>query len=168
MSSNTEVLSHWSTLIENFQYSPQHFYDQVAEAVKRRQMPNAMVGKTKFKEGNFLSAYRQYLMVHCGKEDFYFAVCGGQFGTAFFVSYWQLQRPDGCLVQMFSGFPLLSAIARAMVKPWTYYRTDTVTMFNTATHSAIMEVVDSMTSSAQGVRRLNDSERKPVLKEFLM
>ncbi|MEQ1763851.1 MAG: hypothetical protein ABL984_11995 [Pyrinomonadaceae bacterium] len=164
MSSNTEVLSNWSTLIENFQYSPQRFYEQVAEAVERKQMPNAKIGKTKFKEGNFLSAYRQYLMVNCGKEDFYFAICGGQFGTGFFVSYWQLQRPDGCLVQLFSGFPLLSSVARALAKPWTYYRADTIAMFNTATHSAIMEVVDSMTSAAQGVRALADNERRPELK----
>jgi hypothetical protein len=164
MSSNTEVLSNWSTLIENFQYSPQRFYQEVAEAVERKQIPNAKIGKTKFKEGNFLSAYRQYLMVNCGKEDFYFAICGGQFGTGFFVSYWQLQRPDGCLVQMFSGLPLLSAVARALAKPWTYYRADTIAMFNTATHSAIMEVVDSMTSAAQGVRARADQVQKPELK----
>lgn len=168
MSSNTEVLSHWSTLIANFQYSPQRFYDQVAEAVRRRQMPNAAIGKVQFKEGNFLSAYREYLKIYCGKENFYFAVCGGQFGTGFFVSYWQLQPPDGCLVQMFSGLPVLSGIARALAKPWTYYRHDTVTMFNTATHQAIMEVVDSITSAAQGVRALGENERKPVMKEFMM
>ena len=166
MSSNTEVISHWSTLIENFQFSPQKFYELVAESVRQRQMPNASIGKVQFKEGNFLSAYREYLKIYCGKENFYFAICGGQFGTGFFVSYWQLQRPDGCLVQMFSPFPVLSAIARAMVKQWTYYRVDTVTMFNTATHQAIMEVVDTITSAAQGVRALAEGERKPVMKEF--
>lgn len=166
MSSNTEVISHWSTLIENFQFSPQRFYEMVAEAVTRRQMPNASISKVKFKEGNFLSAKRDYLKVYCGKEDFYFAICCAPFGTGFFVSYWQLQQPDGCLVQMFSSFPLLSAIARAMVKPWTYYRVDTVTMFNTATHQAVLEVVDTITSAAQGVRGLIESERKPVLREF--
>lgn len=166
MSSTTEVISHWSTLIENFQYSPQKFYDLVAEAVTRRQMPNASISKVRFKEGNFLSSYRDYLKVYCRREKFYFAICGGPFGTGFFVSYWQLQQPDGCLVQMFSSFPVLSAIAKAMVEPWTYYRVDTVTMFNTATHQAVLEVVDTITSAAQGVRGLIESERKPVLKEF--
>ncbi len=168
MSSNTEVISHWSTLIEGFQFSPQKFYEMVTEAVTQRRMPNATIGKVQFKEGNFLSAKREYLKVYCGKEKFYFAICGAPFGTGFFVSYWQLQQPDGCLVQLFSSFPVLSAIARAMVKPWTYYRVDTVTMFNTATHQAIMEVVDAITSAAQGVRGLGESERKPVMKEFLM
>lgn len=166
MSSTTEVISHWSTLIENFQYSPQKFYEMVAEAIGRRQMPNTSISKVQFKEGNFLSAYRDYLKIYCGKEKFYFAICGGTFGTGFFVSYWQLQQPDGCFVQMFSSFPLLSAIARAMVAPWTYYRVDTVTMFNTATHQAVLEVVDWITSEAQGVRGLLESERKPILREF--
>jgi len=167
MSSTTEVISHWSTLIENFQYSPQNFYQQVTDAIARRQMPNATISKVKFKEGNFLSAYRDYLKVYCGREKFYFAICGGMFGTGFFVSYWQLQQPDGCFVQLFSGFPLLSALAKALVVPWTYYRVDTVTMFNTATHQAIIEVVDSITSAAQGVRGLTESERKPVMRELL-
>ena len=166
MSSTTEVISHWSTLIENFQFSPQKFYQMVGEAVERRKMPNAKISKVQFKEGNFLSAYRDYLKIHCGKEKFYFAICGGTFGTGFFVSYWQLQPPDGCLVEMFSMFPVLSAIARAMVQPWTYYRVDTVTMFNTATHQAVLEVVDAITSEAQGVRGPVESERKPILKEF--
>lgn len=167
MSSTTEVISHWSTLIENFQYSPQRFYDQVTEAVSRRRMPNASISKVQFKEGNFLSARRDYLKVFCGKENFYFAICGAPFGTGFFVSYWQLQAPDGCLVQLFSPFPVLSAIAKAIAVPWTYYRVDTVTMFNTATHQAIIEVVDTITSAAQGVRGLTESERKPVMRELM-
>jgi hypothetical protein len=166
MSSTTEVISHWSTLIEGFQFSPQMFYNMVGEAITRRQMPATAISKIQFKEGTFLSARREYLTVRTTKEDFYFAICGGQFGTGFFVSYWQLQPPDGCLVQLFSGFPVLSGIARALTRPWTYYRVDTVTMFNTAVHHAVLEVVDSITSSAQGVRGLLESERKPVLKEF--
>ena len=87
MSSATEVISHWSTLIENLQYSPQRFYEAVAVAVKKREIPNATIDKTQFKEGNLLSAKREYLRIYC-KRDFYFAVCGAPFGTAFFVSWW--------------------------------------------------------------------------------
>lgn len=165
MSSNTEVLSHWSTLIQDFNYSPQQFYQYVTEAIERRKIPNAKIDRTQFHESHVLSAKREYLRINC-KSDFYFAVCAAPFGTAFFISYWQLQPPDGCLVALFSPFPVLSSIAKAMVKPWTYYRVDTVTMFQTATHSAVLEVVDSITSTAQGVRQLLDSERKPVMKEF--
>jgi hypothetical protein len=164
MSSNTEVLSHWSTLIEDFNTSPQAFYERVAAAVKRRQIPNAKLETITFKETHLLSAKREYLCIRC-KNDFYFAVCAAPFGTGFFVSYWLLQPPAGCLAQLFAPFPVLSLIARAMVKPWTYYRADTLSMFQTATHQAIMEVFDALVKGGT-IKALPDAEKKPVMKEF--
>jgi hypothetical protein len=165
MSSTTEVISHWSTLIENFQMSPQQFYAQVTAALKKRQMPNAKIDKISFRESHLLSARREYLRVYC-KKDFYFAICGAPFGTSFFVSWWLLQPPDGWLATLFSPFPALSLLARGLIKPWTYYRVDTVTMFQTATHQSVLEVIDSITSATQGIRGLLESERKPVMREF--
>jgi len=164
MSSTTEVISHWSTLIEGFQYSPQQFYNLVAEAVTKRNIPDAVIGKVQFKEGNLLSAKREYLRIYC-KNEFYFAICGAPFGTGFFVSWWLLQPPDGCLASMFAPFPILSLIAKALVKPWTYYRVDTVTMFQTATNSAVQEVIQAITSE-RGIQALPEAERKPVMREF--
>jgi hypothetical protein len=164
MSSTTEVISHWNTLIENFNTSPQLFYQEVSTAIEKRQIPHARMDRIEWKEGHLLSAKREYLRVYCNK-DFYFAVCGAPFGTGFFVSWWLLQPPEGCLFTMLSSFPLLSAIARALVKPWTYYRIDTAMMFQTATHTAVLEVIDKITSS-QGVRGLTENERKPVMREF--
>ena len=166
MSSTTEVISHWSTLIENFNMSPQGFYTALSEALKKRQMPNATIDRISFKESHLLSANREYLRIRC-KNDFYFAVCGAPFGTGFFISWWLLEPADGCLVSLFSGFPVLSAIARAMVKPWTYYRIDTATMFQTATHQAVLEVIDAITS-AQNFKALPEAERKPVMREFFL
>ncbi len=164
MSSTTEVISHWSTLIENFQMSPQNFYKMVTQAIQKKKMPNTTIGKVSFKESHLLSANREYLQIYC-KKDFYFAICGAPFGTGFFVSWWLLQPPDGCLAQLFAPFPVLSAIAKAMVKPWTYYRIDTASMFQTATHSAVLEVVDEITS-ADHLKALPQAERKPVMREF--
>jgi hypothetical protein len=165
MSSATEVISHWSTLIENFNVSPQTFYNAVTVALEKRQMPNARIDRISFKESHLLSAKREYLRISC-KNDFYFAVCGAPFGTGFFVSWWLLEPPAGCLAALFAPFPVLSLIAKAMVKPWTYYRADTATMFRTATHQSVLEVVDAITSS-QNIRMLPEAERKPVMREFL-
>ena len=164
MSSTTEVLSQWNTLIENFNASPQAFYAEVTKAIEKRQMPDAKISRISFNESHFLSSRREYLRISC-ENDFYFVVCGAPFGTGFFVSWWLLQPPAGCLVQLFSGFPLLSGLARAMVKPWTYYRMDTATMFRTATHQAVLEVVDAITQT-QNLKMLPEAERKPVLREF--
>ena len=165
MASSTEVISHWNTLIENFNTSPQQFYQAVSEAIQKRQIPNATLETIFWNESHLLSAKREYLKISC-KKDFYFAICGAPFGTGFFISYWLLQPPDGCLVELFRGLPLLSGIAQALVKPWTYYRIDTATMFQTATHSALLEVIDAITS-AQGLRALPEAERKPIMKGFL-
>ncbi|MBK9156391.1 MAG: hypothetical protein IPM25_19655 [Chloracidobacterium sp.] len=157
MSSTADVISHWSTLIENFNTSPQGFYSEVTKAIERRQLPKASIDRISFKESHLLSAKREYLRVSC--RDFYFAICGAPFGTGFFVSYWLLEPPAGCLAVM---FPRLSLFSR----PWTYYRIDTANMFQTATHSAVLEVIDTITTS-QGLRQLPDSERKPIMKGFL-
>lgn len=53
-------LSHWSTLIENFQYPPRHFYDRVIAAVQKGKIPDMTIGKVNFKEGSFLPANREY------------------------------------------------------------------------------------------------------------
>lgn len=157
MSSTTDVISHWNTLIENFNVSPQGFYAAVTQAIERRQIPNAKTDRITFKESHLLSAKREYLRISC--RDFYFAICGAPFGTGFFVSYWLLEQPAGCLAVM---FPRLAMFSR----PWTYYRIDTASMFQTATHSAVLEVIDTITSS-QGLKALPEAERKPVMKAFL-
>lgn len=164
MASTSEVISHWSTLIENFNTSPQMFYQAVTQAIEKRQIPNAKIDRIAWNESHLLSAKREYLRISC-KKDFYFAICGAPFGTGFFISYWLLQPPDGCLVAFLNSF-FLTGLARALVKPWTYYRIDTASMFQTATHSALMEVIDSITSS-QGLKALPESERKPIMKGFL-
>lgn len=161
MSSTTEVISHWSTLIQDFQYSPQQFYQALTQAVEKRQIPDAKIDRIQMKEGGLFSAKREYLGISC-KKDFYFAICGAPFGTGFFVSWWLLDPPDGLLSSMFST---TAALAKAFVKPWTYYRVDAATMFQTATHSAVLEVIDSI-SSTQGLKALTEAERKPIMREF--
>jgi hypothetical protein len=161
MASTTEVISRWSTLIENFNYSPQQFYEALAAAVAKRQIPDARMEKIQMKEGGIFSAKREYLGISC-KKDFYFAICAAPFGTGFFVSWWLLDPPDGFFSSVFST---TAAIAKAFVKPWTYYRVDAATMFQTATHTAVLEVIDSITTS-QGLKALTEAERKPIMREF--
>lgn len=165
MSSTTEVISHWNTLIEDFNTSPQQFYAAVARAIQKRQIPNARIEIIFLNESHLLSARREYLKISC-KKDFYFTICGAPFGTGFFISYWLLQPPDGCLFELLKPFPMLFGIVQFLIKPWTYYRIDTASMFQTATYSALMEVIDSITSS-QGLRALPETERKPVMKGFM-
>lgn len=79
------------------------------------------------------------------------------------MSYWLLQPPDGCVIQVLEPFPVVSALGKAMAKPRTYYRAGTASVFQTATHAAIMEVVDDIASATHGVRGLIEGERKPAI-----
>lgn len=84
------VISHWSTLIENFQVSPLGFYKQVEEALVRRQIPETKNSRVDYKESGLLSASREYL--HVSREKLDFDICGAPFGTGFFVSWWLTEQ----------------------------------------------------------------------------
>jgi hypothetical protein len=165
MSSTAEVISHWNTLIENFQTSTQEFYKSVSEAIEKRQIPDAKIEIIGLKESHLLSAKRDYLRVFY-KNDFYFAVCGAPFGTGFFVSARLVDPPDRWIFALLSPFPRLSTFVQSLFKPWTYYRVDTAMMFQQSVQSAILEVIDSITTT-QGIRNLTETERKPVMRGFL-
>ena len=61
--------------------------------------------------------------------------------------------------------PMIGWLYKRFFKPDTYYAIDTETMFQTATHSAVVEVVDGLTN-AKGLRALTELERKPILRDF--
>jgi hypothetical protein len=61
--------------------------------------------------------------------------------------------------------PLVGPLYERLFQPTTYYKIDTMLMFQTAVHAAVLEVIDGMTS-AKGVRALSELERKPILRDF--
>jgi hypothetical protein len=68
--------------------------------------------------------------------------------------------------QYILAIPGIGYIYRRFFKPATLFAMDTETMFRTATHSAVLETVDAL-MSAQGLRLLSESERRPTLRESL-
>lgn len=209
------VVSHWSTLIENFQASPLTFYQAVEAALARRHVPETKNSRVDHREAGILSANREYL--HVARETFNFDVCGAPFGTGFFVSWWlteevptmnpllkvlfivgllgvglwmlsQLGLILGAvviIVIVFGGLavantlaaggdlndnviralPLLGSLYVWLFKPATFYRIDTMEMFQTAVHNSVLEVIDVMTAE-KGVRALSEADRKPIMREF--
>jgi hypothetical protein len=61
--------------------------------------------------------------------------------------------------------PLIGPLYSWLFKPATFYRIDTMEMYQKAVHNAVLEVLDSMTA-AHGLRVLSESERKPIMREF--
>ncbi len=158
MAARTVIISHWYQLIEGLQASPMEFYTAVERAVEQRQIPDARRSRVDWREGGLLSAKREYLRV--ARKQYIFDICGAPFGNGFFVSWW-LGEPEGCL----TGFPFLGPVLEFLGQPRTYYQIDTALMFQSVVHTAVLEVVDGLTT-AKGLRALSESERKPILREF--
>jgi len=88
-----EVVAHWSTLVENFRISPQGFYEAVAGAIQRREIPGATTSKVLWSESGALSADREYFRVTRGR--LVFDICAAPFGKGFFFSWWLAEaRPS--------------------------------------------------------------------------
>jgi hypothetical protein len=62
--------------------------------------------------------------------------------------------------------PVVGAIYRAFFLQETYYRIDTVLMFQSAAHSAMLEAIDGQTTQ-KGVRGLTEDERKPAFNKLM-
>lgn len=64
------------------------------------------------------------------------------------------------------AMPLIGSVYSAIFRPFTYYKEDTIDMYQKAVHAAVLEVVDGI-MSAKGLRALSPEERKPTLRSFL-
>jgi hypothetical protein len=62
--------------------------------------------------------------------------------------------------------PLIGPLYVWLFKPATYYRIDTMLMFQKAVHNAVLDVLDEITKES-GIRALSDLERKPIMKGLL-
>ncbi|MEQ2006791.1 MAG: hypothetical protein ABMA26_08330 [Limisphaerales bacterium] len=79
-----EVLEHWISFAEGFQFSPAEFYTAVEKELETRQVPGLEKSRIEFAEGGLLSDKRVYLRML--RERLVFDVCAAPFGTRFFFS----------------------------------------------------------------------------------
>lgn len=118
MSQSTQtVTSHWATLVENMEASPQEFYKHVEEAVKKREIPDIHMERVDWKEGGFLSADREYLRVMRGR--YLYDICAAPFGTGFFFSSWMSEKLPSPLLAII-GFLLLPFVATLLFVIFVY------------------------------------------------
>lgn len=163
------VVSHWYQRFEGFSIKPEDFYTTLGSAIERRKIPDASLNQLECAEGGVFSAKRLYLRVN--RKEHYFDICGAPFGNGFFISWWLIQRPSGCLtgcLLSLTPIPWIGIFAKAwlnLFSPITYFKIDTELMFQSAVHSAVLEVVDRITEK-RGMRALSETERKPIMREF--
>lgn len=90
-SPKADVLSHWYSLVPNFNTSTKDFYVAVEKELRVRQVPGLEISRVEFNEGGLLSAKREYLRMT--RERLIFDICAAPFGTAFFFSCRFAQLP---------------------------------------------------------------------------
>lgn len=92
------VLSHWSTLIEEFNTSALDFYAAVEAAIARREIPDVKTSRVEHHESGLLSARREYLRVERGKDVY--DLCAAPFGRGYFFSSWLTQKQPGLMTAL--------------------------------------------------------------------
>lgn len=149
-------------MIEGLPVSSQGFYETLETALTAREVPNMRVGRIFWREGGLLSAKREYLEVRRAGEVFY--VCAAPFGNGFFVSWW-LGEFLGFFALLRVWASLVPVVGPFLAPKKTYYQLDVALMFQSLTHSAVLEVVDGFIES-KGLKGLSELERKPILRDF--
>ena len=64
------------------------------------------------------------------------------------------------------ALPILGRFYEPLFSPNTYYRIDTMLMFQSVVHTAVLEVVNSLLQQ-KGLRALTESERAPIFRELV-
>lgn len=159
---NLDIFSHWSTRLEGFTFKPSQFFELLEKAIKAKEPDHTKISTFEWKEGSLMSAKRTYLRIK--RREHIFDVCFAPFGTGTFVSWWLGEtRPK--LLMLLSFIPIIGPLIISAVRPVTYFRIDSATMFQSLVHSAVLEVVDSITQE-KGLRQLTADERKPEMRSF--
>lgn len=71
-----------------------------------------------------------------------------------------LKDLDAAIMQV----PVIAEIYERHLRKVTYYRIDSMLMYEQAVHAAVMEVLDEVTSE-QGVASLSEADRKPIMRD---
>ncbi len=153
--SKTPVIpkSHWDHHFDAFQFSAQEFYNNIEQEIQKRKMPNVSFTRSLSPEKGIFSTRREYLTVTRG--EYVFDICAAPFGTGFFVSWWLGEHEEGLAAKI----PILNKLPGNR-RNKTYYQIDIECMFKSAVHSAVLNVINNITT-AKGVRPLSELERQP-------
>lgn len=101
------AISHWHTLLDDFQTSALEFYKSVEEQVSQRKVPSSRTERVLYREGGVLSAQREYLRIT--RERLTFDLCAAPYGKSQFFSWWlaETRSPYATLIGYVGLFLLL-------------------------------------------------------------
>ncbi|REE80680.1 hypothetical protein BX611_2330 [Lutibacter oceani] len=157
-----ELQGHWNTLIDEFEYSTKDFYALLEKELKSHGIENITVVEREMSEGNALSTKRLYLRVSW--KNYNYDCCCAPFGNGTFFSWWMFtERKD--IEGLIYKIPFIGRFLANFFFPTTYYKIDSTSMFRSYAQASVLKVIDEITKE-KGIRLLNDSERKPTMKDI--
>lgn len=102
-----DVLEHWISFAEDFQFPSADFYAAVERELEARKVPGLEKSRVEFAEGGILSDQRVYLRMV--RERLVFDVCAAPFGTRFFFSCRMAEIP--AVIQLWQLLVLFAGLA---------------------------------------------------------
>lgn len=139
---------------EDFTLSSQAFYEDLAAIIRERYFPKVSMNVMAIDTGGFLSPKRDYLRITNSHLVFY--VCAAPFGKDFFISYWLVDMPEGCLTT-FSR-----RVLGIEEPPKTFFEVDTEAIFLEGITAAIQRAIHRATET-RGLRAITEGELIPKL-----
>ena len=150
------IHTHWNHYFPDLQFSTLEFYEAIEKNVQERKIPGATLLRVEFSEyGSVMDTYRTYLRVR--NRRFVFDVCAAPYGEGFFVSSW-MGEDVTIITRILFYIPFFGNYLRNRVYGKTYYALDNQDMFEEATHFAVMQAIDAITTQ-KGMRALSEAER---------
>ena len=159
--STKEYHSHWNVLIPNFKYLSKDFYAQLKEELLSHEIKGIKASFVSLKEGSVGSSKRLYLRVEW--KNYQYDMCCAPFGDGMFLSSWLLYKTSFGQ-KLLNKIPFIGGWLVRKFYRMTYYKIDTASMFLKYCHNSMLKVADDITKES-GVR-INDSDRKPILKDI--
>jgi len=110
------AISHWHTLLDDFQTSALEFYKSVEAELARREVPSSRTDRVLHREGGVLTAQREYLRIT--RERLTFDLCAAPYGKGQFFSWWlaETRSPYATLIAYVGLFLLLMWLVLAIFK----------------------------------------------------
>jgi len=155
--------SHWNTLLDNFSYSTEEFYNLLKEELSSHGIKEMSMVHKSLNEDNMGFSKRRYLRVSW--KDYEYYICAAPFGKGFFVS-WHLIYKDSPFQVFIAKIPFVGTWLADKLYHITFYKRDTASMFMTYAQQSVLKVIDDITKN-KGIRSLSEDQRKPILNNVL-
>lgn len=157
-----ETYANWHCFLDGLEYSSEDFYTKVRELIGARKIEKLEFYRITKRERGAFSSKRIYLQLEW--RNITYDIGAFYFGGGFCISAWQYETSTGGEAFV-RKIPLIGGWLHRSFYPVTYYTIDTATMYRHCVHTALLEVVDGITSE-KGLRSLTEAERKPQLNDI--